>query len=292
MKTGLVLEGGAHRAIYTAGVLDALLEHQVCFDGVIGVSAGAIHGCAFVSEQHGRSINYTLKYANDKRYMSFYSWLTTGNLVGEQFCYHELPEKLFPFNHQKFENSATKFYVTCTNLQTGEAEYIYCDELKNKMPYLRASASMPFVSQISYINGKAYLDGGIADSIPVKAFQKLGYDRCVVVQTRADGYQKHKNKLSWLARIIYRKYPKFAEAIALRHIMYNRELAEISEMQQKGKVFVIRPSKVIKISHTEKNLDVLREVYLLGRTDALNVMADLQKFLQQNSSRKEKKDKI
>lgn len=279
MAVGLVLEGGAHRAIYTAGVLDVLLENNVQFDGVIGVSAGAIHGCAFVSKQRGRSIGYTLKYANDKRYMSFYSLLTTGNMVGEKFCYHELPEKLFPFDHQTFESSKTKFYVTCTNLKTGQAEYIYCDELRQKMPYLRASASMPFVSQISHINGQPYLDGGIADSIPVKAFQQMGYNKCVVVQTRAAGYQKGKNKLSWLARFLYRRYPNFAAAIRNRHLMYNRELAEIEQMQKDGSVLVIRPSQLIKISHTEKNLDVLRSVYQLGRHDALAALPAVKKFL-------------
>lgn len=279
MKTGLVLEGGAHRAIYTAGVLDVLAENNVHFDGVIGVSAGAIHGCSFVSGQIGRSINYTLKYAADKRYMSFYSLITTGNMVGEQFCYHDLPEKLFPFDHQTFEKSNTKFYVTCTNLQTGKAEYIRCEELRHKMSYLRASASMPFVSRISYIDGKAYLDGGIADSIPVRAFQSLGYDRCVVVQTRADGYAKKPNKLVWLAYLLYRHFPNFIEAIKNRHIMYNNELKDIEDMQKNNQVLVIRPSKLIKISHTEKNKQVLRAVYELGRQDAQNTLPSLRKFI-------------
>lgn len=280
MKTGLVLEGGAHRAIYTAGVLDVLGENDICFDGVIGVSAGAIHGCAFVSKQIGRSINYTLKYASDKRYMSFYSLITTGNMVGEQFCYHDLPEKLFPFDHQTFEKSNTEFYVTCTNLQTGKAEYIRCEELRYKMPYLRASASMPFVSKISYIAGKAYLDGGIADSIPVRAFQNMGFERCVVVQTRADGYRKKPNKLTWLAYLLYRRFPRFIEAIKNRHIMYNNELKDIEKMQRNNQVLVIRPSKLIKISHTEKNREVLREVYELGRSDAQAVLPKLKLFLQ------------
>lgn len=282
MKKGLVLEGGAHRAIYTAGVLDVLAENNVQFDGVIGVSAGAIHGCAFVSKQIGRSINYTLKYAKDKRYMSLYSLFTTGNMVGEQFCYHDLPEKLFPFDHKTFEQSNTKFYVTCTNLKTGMAEYIQCEELHHKMPYLRASASMPFVSKISYIDGNAYLDGGIADSIPVRAFQNMGYERCVVVQTRADGYKKKQNKLTWLAYLLYRHYPNFIKAIKNRHIMYNKELADIKDMQQEKQVFVIRPSKLIKISHTEKNKQVLRQVYDLGRTDATKALPSLLEFLSKN----------
>lgn len=282
MKTGLVLEGGAHRAIYTAGVLDVLAENKIHFDGVIGVSAGAIHGCAFVSRQIGRSINYTLKYANDKRYMSFYSLITTGNMVGEQFCYHDLPDKLFPFDHETFEKSSTAFYVTCTNLQTGKAEYVRCEELRDKMPYLRASASMPFVSKISIINNVPYLDGGIADSIPVRAFQNMGYERCVVVQTRADGYQKKPNKLTWLAYLLYRRFPRFIEAIKNRHIMYNNELADIENMRKNNQVFVIRPSKFVKISHTEKNIQILREVYELGREDATNALPKLINFLSEN----------
>lgn len=279
MKTGLVLEGGAHRAIYSAGVLDVLAENNVHFDGVIGVSAGAIHGCSFVSKQTGRNISYTLKYADDKRYMSFYSLLTTGNMVGEQFCYHDLPEKLFPFDHQTFEQSDTDFYVVCTNLNTGKAEYIHCDELRGKISYLRASASMPFVSQISHINGTPYLDGGIADSIPVRAFQNMGYTRCVAVLTRAEGYVKKPNKLAWLANFLYRKYPRFIEAIKNRHIMYNQELADVENMRENNEIFVIRPSKFIKISHTEKNKLILQQVYKLGRNDALNALPDLQKFL-------------
>lgn len=279
VKTGLILEGGAHRAIYTAGVLDVFLENDIKFDGVIGVSAGAIHGGSFVAKQHGRSINYTLKYAGDKRYMSFYSLLTTGNLVGEKFCYHDLPEKLFPFNHQQFETAGTKFYVTCTNLETGKAEYIYCDELRDKMAYLRASASMPFVSQKSYVGGKVLLDGGIADSIPVRAMQNLGYNRCVVVQTRARGYQKKKNKLVWLAHILYWNYPQFVRAIANRHIMYNLELEDIENMQNKGELFVIRPSKNIKISHMEKNKETIKKVYELGRHDALSCLSEVKEYL-------------
>ena len=282
MKTGLVLEGGAHRAIYTAGVLDVLSENNVNFDGVIGVSAGAIHGCSLVSRQIGRSINYTLKYADDKRYMSFYSLITTGNMVGEQFCYHDLPEKLFPFDHETFEKSSTAFYVTCTNLQTGKAEYIHCEELRNKMPYLRASASMPFVSRISMIKNIPYLDGGIADSIPVRAFQNMGYKRCVVVQTRAAGYLKKPNKLIWLAYLLYWRFPNFIKAIKNRHIMYNKELTDIENMQKERKIFVIRPSKIIKISHTEKNKQILREVYELGRKDASDALPDLINFLSQN----------
>lgn len=281
MKAGLVLEGGAQRAIYTAGVLDVFMENGITFDGVIGVSAGAIHGCSFVSGQHRRSIDYTLAYAGNKNYMSWYSFFTTGNVVNEEFCYHTLPEKLFPFDHKTFEANNTDFYAVCSNLQTGRAEYVKLAKMDNTgLAYVRASASMPFVSQISEINGKKYLDGGICDSIPLQAFQKMGYERCVVVQTRAEGYQKKPNKLGWLAPFVYRKYPKFAAAIQNRHIMYNAELTQIKQAQKNGTAFVVRPSKNIKIHHMEKNKQVLQKVYDLGREDALRLLPELQKFLE------------
>ena len=282
MKTGLVLEGGAQRAIYTAGVLDVFMENGITFDGVIGVSAGAIHGCSFVSRQHRRSIDYTLDYAGDKNYMSWYSFLTTGNMVNEEFCYHTLPEKLFPFDHKTFEANNTDFYAVCSNLQTGQAEYVKCAKMdKTGLAYLRASASMPFVSRISEIGGKKYLDGGICDSIPLRAFPKMGYERCVVVQTRAAGYQKKPNKLGWLAPLVYRKYPKFAAAIKNRHIMYNNELEQIEQAQKKGAAFVIRPSKNVKIHHMETDKKVLQAVYDLGRGDAIKLLPELKKFLKE-----------
>ena len=282
MKTGLVLEGGAQRAIYTAGVLDVFMENGITFDGVVGVSAGAIHGCSFVSRQHRRSIDYTLAYAGDKNYMSWYSFLTTGNMVNEEFCYHTLPEKLFPFDHKTFEANNTDFYAVCSNLQTGQAEYVKCAKMdKTGLAYLRASASMPFVSRISEIGGKKYLDGGICDSIPLRAFQKMGYERCVVVQTRAAGYQKKPNKLGWLAPLVYRKYPKFAAAIKNRHIMYNNELEQIEQAQKIGAAFVIRPSKNVKIHHMETDKKVLQAVYDLGRGDAIKLLPELKKFLKE-----------
>ena len=183
MKTCLILEGGAKRGIYTAGVLDVWLENNIITDGVIGVSAGAIHGCGYVSRQIGRGIRYNLKYNDDYRFMSLKSWLKTGNMVDTEFAYHELPEKLDIFDNQTFKNSKTKFYVTCTNLKTGKAEYILCPDMSGKyMDYLRASASMPFVSKIVKIDGNLYLDGGIADSIPLKAAFDLGYNKNIVEQ--------------------------------------------------------------------------------------------------------------
>lgn len=280
MKTGLVLEGGAKRGIYTAGVLDVLNENGITVDGVLGVSAGAIHGCSYVAGQKGRSIRYTLKYGNDRRFMSLYSLLTTGDLVGADFCYHELPEKLDPFDHDAFETSPTRFYVTCSNVETGKAEYILCDELRHKMDYLRASASLPLVSRIVEIDGKKYLDGGIADSIPVQAMFNLGYERNIVVLTRPYGYRKKASWNRFLAGFVYSRYPQFAEAIKKRHLMYNRELEEIEALEKAGKILVIRPSCKIKISKTERSPAVVKAMYDLGVTDAEEALENIRSFLQ------------
>lgn len=279
MKTGLVLEGGAKRGIYTAGVLDIFLEHGIRFDGVIGVSAGAIHGCSFVSEQVGRSIRYNLEYGNDYRFMSLRSWLLSGNVVDTKFCYHELPEKLDRYDYETFKKSSTAFYVTCSNVETGKPEYLRCLDMLAEIDYLRASASLPLVSKIVNIGGKKLLDGGICDSIPLKAFMKMGYDRNVVICTRPSGYRKKPSALTWLNKIVYRKYPKFVEAIANKHLMYNQELEEIEALEQEGKILVIRPSQKIKIGKMEHNLDIVKQMYDLGRADGEAVWQQVQKFL-------------
>lgn len=280
MRSCLVLEGGAKRGIYTAGVLDVLLENDIMTDGVIGVSAGAIHGCSYVSKQIGRSIRYNLKYNDDYRFMSLKSWLKTGNLVDADFAYHELPEKLDVFDHKTFANNPAAFYVTCSNLETGKAEYIRCPEMKGKyMDYLRASASMPFVSQIVEIDRKHFLDGGITDSIPLQAAFDLGFAKNIVVCTRPEGYFKKPFTLTWLAKLVYKKFPQFIKALQNRHIMYNQELAQINKLQTEGKIFVIRPTRYIKIKRMETNPDIIKAMYELGRRDAADSLEALKAFL-------------
>ena len=278
-KTGLILEGGAKRGIYTAGVLDVFLENEINFDGVIGVSAGAIHGCSFVSKQIGRSIRYNMKYGNDYRFMSFRSLLLSGNIVDTKFCYHDLPEKLDPFDNKTFMESNTNFYVVVSNLETGLPEYIHCKDLFKEIDYLRASASMPFVSKIVCLNDKKYLDGGICDSIPLQAAKNLGFTKNIVIATRPIGYIKKPFRLKWLANLIYRKYPKFIQALINRHTMYNNEVKDIENLAKKEEIILIRPSKFINISKMESNLDIVKEMYELGRNDALNMLNQVKQFL-------------
>ena len=239
MKTGLVLEGGAMRGIYTAGVLDVFLEQGIHFDGVNGVSAGALHGCSFVSGQKGRSLRYFKKYRNDKHFMSWWSFLHTGEVVGRQFCYHDIPERLDPFDYEAFIKSDTEFYATCTNVETGKAEYIKITDMMTQIDAMRASASMPYVSKIVNYKGMKLLDGGCADSIPVEAFKRMGYDRI-----------------------------EFVHTLQNRHNVYNHSLDVIKELERKGEVFVIQPDKKLDISRMENNLEVIQQVYDMGEKDA------------------------
>ena len=279
MRVGLVLEGGAKRGIYTAGVLDVMLEHNLLADGVFGVSAGAIHGCSYVSKQIGRSIRYNMKYGNDYRFMSFKSLFLTGNMVDTEFCYHDLPEKLDPYDNDVFMKSGIEFYAVCSNVESGKPEYIKCKDMFADIDYIRASASMPLVSQIVEVGGKKLLDGGIADSIPLKAAENHGFEKNIVVLTRPQGYRKKKASLRWLIAWIYRKYPNFVKAFIERPEMYNAELDYIEKQKKAGKILVIRPSKLIKIKKMEPNLRIVREMYDLGRSDALKMIDKIEEYI-------------
>lgn len=279
MKTGLVLEGGGKRGIYTAGVLDVLLENGIMTDGVIGVSAGAIHGCSYVAGQIGRSIRYNMKYGKDYRFMSLRSWIESGNVVDVDFCYHELPEKLDPFDNEAFKKAKTAFYVVCSNVESGKPEYIRCRDLFKEIDYLRASASLPFASKIVNFGGKKLLDGGVTDSIPLQAFEKLGYDKNIVIETRPAGYRKKAAGNSWLTKLVYRKYPNFVRAVKVRHEMYNQELDYINEAEKQGRVLVLRPSRLVNIGKMEQDLSVVKQMYDLGRSDAEAKLTEIREFL-------------
>ena len=181
-----------------------------------------------------------MKYGHDYRFMSFKSLFLSGNMVDTQFCYHDLPEKLDPYDNDAFVKSGIDFYAVCSNVETGKPEYIKCKDMFAEIDYIRASASMPLVSQIVEAGGKKLLDGGIADSIPLKAAENHGFDKNIVVLTRPQGYRKKKASLGWLIAWVYRKYPNFVKAFENRHKMYNDELDYIEKQEKAGKILVIR----------------------------------------------------
>lgn len=278
MKTCLVLEGGGLRGIYTAGVLDEMFKDKIKIDAIIGVSMGALIGINYKSKQPERAIRYNLRYCNDKRYMGFRSFLKTGNIANKEFAYYKIPNELDKFDYDTYKKTKMKMYVTVTNLETGEAEYIEIKDAKDNIEYFRATSSMPGVSKIVEIDGKKYLDGGVADSIPVKKALDLGYDRVIVVLTRPIEYRKKETEMKWL-QSRYKKYPKFMKAIAKRNKSYNEKVERIIKLEKEGKVFCIRPSKRVNIKRIEKNERIILEQYNLGKRDYLNCEEKLREFI-------------
>ncbi len=281
-KTGLILEGGGMRGIYTAGILDVFMENGITFDGVIGVSAGAIHGCSYLSNQKGRSIRYYKKYCQDPRFMGIRSLIKTGSIVGEEFCYHEIPDKLDLYDHDAFLKCNTPFYSVCTNIETGKAEYCRITDMKTQIDYILASASLPYVSKIVKIDGKKYLDGGCSDAIPVDAFIKMGYEKNLVILTRDKSYKKSKENN--LAGIVYRKYPKFVETLKKRHKVYNDTTEMINKLEKDGNLFVIRPEKPLNIKRLENDPDEIQRVYDIGYADGQKHLNSLKKWLSESNN--------
>lgn len=280
MKTGLILEGGAMRGLFTAGVMDVLMEHQITVDGMIGVSAGAAFGCNFKSKQIGRVLRYNKRFCKDPRFCSFRSLIKTGDLYGADFCYRELPEELDIFDNEGFAKDPTKFYVVCTDTESGKAVYERLERSDGEaLDWLRASASMPLVSTPVVIGDKKLLDGGIADSVPVRYFESLGYDRNIIVLTQPKGYQKKKNNLLPLMKAVLKQYPAVVEAMARRHTVYNETLEYIKKLEKEGHALVIRPPQKLKVGHVEHNADRLQAAYDIGRQVTLSQLDEIKEFL-------------
>ena len=277
--TGLVMEGGAMRGMFTAGVCDVLLENGVDFDGAIGVSAGATFGCNFKSRQIGRAIRYNKRFSHDWRYCSFRSFLLTGDLYGADFCYNVLPNKLDLFDYETYRSNPLKFYAVASDCKTGEPVYKElktCDE--SDLTWMRASASMPLVSHVVKIDGYELLDGGMTDSIPLKAFENFGYEKNLVILTQPRDFVKEPGSSLKLMKFALKKYPKLYEAMLHRHEVYNQEKKYVFEREAAGKCFVICPTEPLGISRTEKNPDELQRVYDLGRLAAQENLSKIREF--------------
>lgn len=279
-KKGLVLEGGALRGLFTAGVMDVMMENGLEFDGLIGVSAGAAFGCNYKSRQPGRVIRYNKRYAHDWRYCSVKSLLKTGDLFGAEFAYHMLPDELDKFDVATFDRHPMEFYAVCTDVQTGEPVYkrlMHHGYAMNE--WIRASASMPLASKVVAVEGHQLLDGGIADSIPLRFFEQQGYNKNVVVLTQPKGYVKKPNPLMPLLRLQLHRYPKFLKAAAERHIMYNEETEYVARQEKAGKAFVIRPHSILPIKHITHDPELMQKVYEDGRSVMLSRLTELKSFL-------------
>ena len=281
-KTGLVMEGGAMRGLFTAGILDIMVEKGLTLDGAVGVSAGAVFGCNYKSGQNGRAFRYNLKYAGDSRYCSLKSLVTTGDLYGVDFCYRQIPEELDPFDAEAYRNNPMPFYVVCTDVSTGRAVYRRLDRGdRSDMDWFRASASMPLASRPVEVEGRKLLDGGIADSIPLRFLERAGYERNVVILTQAADYVKKSAALQPLMAAAYARYPALVRAMKTRHLRYNRDTAYVMQREEAGAAFVFRPARSLGISHTESDRGELLRVYELGRSAAEDRWEELQAFLAQ-----------
>lgn len=280
MKKGLVLEGGAMRGLFSAGVMDVMMEHGIGFDGIIGVSAGAAFGCNYKSGQAGRAIRYNMRFAKDRRYCSLWSLLTTGDLYGAEFAYHVVPSQYDIFDNEAFERSKTEFYVVCTDVLTGKAVYKRC--MKGGYDFcewIRASASMPVASRVVDLEGYKLLDGGMADSIPLAYFHSIGYGKNIVILTQPDGFQKTPNRLMPLIRWRLRSYPNIVKSMEERHLMYNRELDYVKEAERKGDTLVVRPREALPIGHVSHDPSEMKRVYDMGRSMGEERIGEIELFL-------------
>ncbi|MBR5053325.1 MAG: patatin family protein [Bacteroidaceae bacterium] len=280
MKTGLVLEGGGMRGLFSAGVMDVMMEHGIRFDGIVGVSAGASFGCNYKSHQVGRVLRYNVRFKDDPRYMGLRSLLRTGDLVAAEFSYHTLPKELDVFDFEAYNNDPAEFHVVCTDVETGEPVYHRLDFMDDKgLEWIRASASMPLVSKPVNIDGRLLLDGGISDSIPLRYFQEQGFERNLVILTQPKGFYKKKTKLMPLFHLFMSRYPAIVQAMSRRHLMYNEELIYLEEQERLGKILLIYPQDALPIGRTEQDEEKMRRIYAMGRAKAEEILLQIQAFV-------------
>ena len=278
MKTGLVLEGGAMRGLYTAGILDVWIDEGVRVDALFGTSAGAIFGANLFSGQKGRGLRYNLRYMPDKRYISVRSWLTTGDMFNRDFAYYRITNELDPFDEAAFERYGGAFYVIATNVETGEAECLRVSNMVEQLETMRATSALPFFSRMVEVDGKRYLDGGVSDSIPVRDCLERGYDRVVVILTQPADYRKQPMNPA-LIRLRYGRHPKLRDALLRRHEAYNAQCEDVARLEAEGKVFVIRPESALGIGRMERDPARLQAVYDRGAQDGRRTLEAVRAYL-------------
>ena len=280
-KVGLVLEGGSLRGLYSAGVLDIMMDNNIDVDVIVGTSAGALFGPNYFSKQRGRAIRYNKRFCRDRRNISMWSWLFTGNVVNKNFAYYKITKKLDVFDNETFIKSGKELYVTATNIESGECEYFKINDVLSDMEKLRATSAIPIMTKPVKINGKYYLDGGVSDSIPIKKCLELGCDKVIVVLTQPKKYKKKiiSDKKIKMINIIFKKYPKLINRMLNRHNEYNECIKYINNLEKKNKVFVIRPSEKLDINLIERNPDKLEKIYQVGIKDMNKNIDDLKKYL-------------
>ena len=270
------------RGLFTAGVLDVMMENGIDVDGAVGVSAGAVFGCNYKSRQIGRTVRYNMRFSRDWRYCSLRSLLLTGDLFGAEFCYRTLPQKLDLFDYEGYASNPLPFYVVCTDVETGEAVYERCDRSDGEwMHFFRASASMPLVSRVVEVRGRKLLDGGIADSVPIRFMEGAGYERNIVILTQPEGFVKQPSRGMNVMKLLMRRYPKVVETLKKRHEVYNETTAYIRKRESEGSALVIRPPKALDIGRIEHDAEKMKAVYEIGRAEGERQLDTMRAFLKQ-----------
>ena len=277
---GLVLEGGAMRGMFTAGVLDVMMENGITFDGAVGVSAGATFGCNIKSEQPGRVIRYNKRFCRDWHYGSMRSLLLTGDLYNAKFCYDTIPYLLDIFDLKAYRKNPMHFYVVTTDMKNGKACYHECRVGDGEdMQWFRASASLPIVSRPVMLDGVPMSDGGASDSIPIRFMEEQGYDRNVVLLTQPEGFVKEQMSHFGMIKRLLHKWPEEVRLLESRPARYNETLEYIAEAEAAGRAFVIRPPEPLAIGSTCSDPEELERVYQIGRKTGEEVLPALRDFL-------------
>lgn len=280
-KASLILEGGGMKGIYTAGVLDFFLDNNIEFSQCYGVSAGACHMCSYLSKQRKRAYQISVDYIDQKAYCSVESLVKTGDMFGADMCYELIPDYLNPYDYDAFDKYEGKAYAVVTNIETGKAEYMRLDDMRNDIIVVRASSSMPLVSKNVRIGNGLYLDGGISDSIPIARSIYDGYLKNVVVMTKEEGYIREPVSTMELAMLKtrYMRYPKVYELMRERHLAYNATVKHIEALEKKGMIFVIRPKYKSDVGRIEKDKAKLDALYEDGYRDAQECYEDMLDYL-------------
>ena len=276
-NTGLVLEGGGMRGVFTCGVLDYLMDHKISFPYTVGVSAGACNGLSYMSHQRGRGKYSNIDLLAKYKYIGIRPLLKKRGLIDQQLLFHRFPDRILPYNYKAYAENPNRFEMVTTDCRTGKACYWEekYDE-KRIIDIVKASSSLPYACPVIYVDGRPMLDGGIVDSIPLLRAYEQGYDKCVVVLTRNRGYRKSEKK-AFVPNFIYKQYPRLRVALRNRNKLYNAQLELVERLESEGKVIVIRPEKPIVVDRMETSTQKLTDLYLEGYACAQKVMEGLEK---------------
>jgi len=281
LKTGIVMEGGAFRTIFSCGVCDGLLTQELMCDYVNGVSAGIAYGVSYVSRQRERNLKILTTYCNDKRYMGKRNFFLPGNrsYFGLRFTYDTIPNELIPFDYDAFAAFPGEVEAVVTNLNTGEAEYLPVPRRDDKFLLLQATCALPFLFPVIHLDGTPYMDGGAADAIPYERALEKGCDRVLVVLTRERDYVRQPEKIQRLIDLWYRKYPKFCDALRRRAETYNESRHRLLALEREGRVYLIAPKNTQGFSRTERDVEKIEALWKDGYDQTIGQMAQIKAFL-------------